>query len=387
MIFLIILVVISLLINIFFIFFDKVFSGFEKKYLRRYFAADTNDEIYRAKVITASLKMIKKRKTYMEMPEQTDFFKRLISLVIKNPYSRLARYFYPKSYLLAGVVRYGIKTQDKNIVDTVEKVFSFYLNVDGTPNFKVDKIDQAPFGLVAIDLYRWTKNNKYKIFSDSIFHFIEKTTNDSGLVLYNPNYARYYVDTLGMLCPFLMEYNQEFPNKRVLELALHNMNFYMENGLDTKSHLPFHAINLDTGLRLGPTNWGRGITWYLLGLYSIIKNTTEQNNPYYANYLFELEAVHATLEKERKENLWTQFPGCERDFDASASVAYAYVFNEKNNEEIDAQIMRVIKSKTSITGLIDFTSGDSNGINRYSSSKSYSEFSQGMLLFYLSTKV
>jgi rhamnogalacturonyl hydrolase YesR len=69
---------------------------------------------------------------------------------------------------LYGLTEYIIKTNDVNNLNKIKNNFEKLVNI------RIDKVDQAPFGIVALNLYDVYKDSKYLLFANSIFAFIKE---------------------------------------------------------------------------------------------------------------------------------------------------------------------------------------------------------------------
>lgn len=285
-------------------------------------------------------------------------------------------YFYPKAYLFAGLTEYGLRKANKRIMDNVKSYFEYYIDKDGRPSFAVDKVDQVPFGIAAINLYKMYGDVKYRQMADYLLQkLIAWSDSGTQLIPYrSPDDPVYYVDTLGMVCPFLVRYSEEFKDARAMALAERQIRHYVEHGIDKESFLPFHGILKMGGIKLGPTNWGRGIGWYLLALAEYRK---------YGGNQFEVESQGLAKTLARladNDSTWSQFLGTSKQFDATATTMFMYGINVifpgsySREHSIDA-LGRYIKD-----GVIKMNSGDNLDINQYSRTFGDSELSQGILL-------
>ncbi len=70
-------------------------------------------------------------------------------------------------------------------------------------------------------------------------------------------------------------------------------------------------------MKIGSTNWGRGIGWYLIGL-----NEVKRTNDFFRN---EYKALSEVLIKLRNaDGFWSQFLGSSEFFDASTTTMFLY---------------------------------------------------------------
>lgn len=375
----------SLFLNLVFIYFN-IYPYLRKRFLKEQYCVKETIDSFSQKVFKASNLLVFSNKTFMKMTERNDIISGISLLINGKKFNEFKKYSYPKAFLFLGVLKFISLKENKNELFKIKNRFDdLYLLADGQPTFKIDKVDQTVFALAALELFQLTGEKKYKIFVDSFYNYLLSIKSENGIIFYRRSSKVQYVDLIGMICPFLIEYGLKFNKQEALDLAYAHMNYWIEKGLDPESHLPFHCVHLETGTRVGPANWGRGIGWYGIGLAYIVANTNRENNPFYEIFSVELHALFETLNKLKNiDSLWGQFLGNPKGnglhFDGSASTMFLYMTVLSGKEtDFNSEICKY----TTIDGFIDFTSGDTEGINQYSRAFSKSEFSQGMLLLYL----
>ena len=110
--------------------------------------------------------------------------------------------------------------------------------------------------------------DKVKPAMDESLSVIMKNINDEGMVSYtggreNPDM---YVDTIGLVCPFLMLYSRIYEDAELENIAFRQLELFHKYGLYPGTALPNHAFNIKSKLPLGVYGWGRGTAWYFIGL-------------------------------------------------------------------------------------------------------------------------
>lgn len=241
-----------------------------------------------------------------------------------------------------------------------------------------------PFGLSFIALHQIHGEYKYRRGADQIYQYLkEKQSKDNKLILYREGDSRQFVDVLGMVVPFLIKYGITYNDKTALDVAYGQALFYIKMGLEGHTGFPFHAFSLDTGLRLGPANWGRGIGWYAIALAYVVHYTNNKNNREYATIRNEIDRLHKYLMVLRSNGYWGQFVTGERNdrIDTSTTSMFLYAFGLAGNEGPDeSELVDLLGRYTTAEGYLDYTSGDTYSVNRYALEYGKSELSQGMLL-------
>lgn len=334
-------------------------------------------------IVYKSLEMAKSDNPIMVWDEdelkQKGFTQTLFNLRFSDKPEDYKIFNYPRAFLYYGLSEYFIKSKDVKSLKEFKVIFDELIDINGNPKFKFDKVDQVPFGLASLNLYKSFKEDKYLKFSNFIFIKLNEMKNENGVVLYRKNSSMQFNDVLGMIVPFLLQYEKVKLDGESLKMAKNQLDFYIKNGVEKKFFLPTHGIQLDSKIKIGSSNWGRGIGWYLLGLSSYYKETGE--------YELELRGLLKTLnDLKNKEGLWTQFPGSSDNFDASPTTMFMYSLNSVNHGTYSkSDVINLLGKYISKEGQIKFTSGDTYGINNYNTAFGYSELSQGVLLLLLST--
>lgn len=329
-------------------------------------------------IFSKSMKMASSPTVAMVWGEPKGVTREILSFRNITNTSEFRTYNYPRAFLYYGISEFLIKRKDRKSLDKFKNIFDELMNEDGKPSFVVNRVDQAPFGLAALNLYKVYSESKYVLFSDYLYKQIDDLKDDDEIINYRKGSEVLLNDVLGMAVPFLVEYSQIKNDSIYLNLAIKQLDYYIKHGVDKETYLPTHGINRNERVKIGPTNWGRGVGWYYIALASIYQETGEFKEEY--------DGLRNTLlSLSNSDNLWNQFPGGGGRFDASASTMFIYSILLNDNLFYNKQeLLELLKPYISVKGEILQTSGDTFGLNRYSHSFGKSELSQGFLLLALS---
>jgi unsaturated rhamnogalacturonyl hydrolase len=134
-----------------------------------------------------------------------------------------------------------------------------------------------------------------------------------------------YVDTIGMICPFLAYYARLTSDKSALKFCSDHVLTFVARNIDAETHLPFHAYHDPGASRLGLHGWGRGTGWYVLGLCDIAAELIDEPELKEA-IVGEIRHVAGSLKRFQKPNgNWAiQIPVPEGPDDLSATAFCAY---------------------------------------------------------------
>lgn len=272
-------------------------------------------------------------------------------------------------YLYAGLSYYALYSQKskKKIVDYLINVSERFENsTHDSLRYRIDNIVQIPYGLMYINLYKITKNRKYLNISSSIYkQLLLLRLDGSNEIPYISNSDYRYVDGLGMFVPFLVEYYNLTGDTLSKKIAKDNIGIIQKYCVDEATGVPTHGYNPNTHLKLGSSNWGRGIGWYLLAL-SYFRDMADK----------QIENTIANLD-------YSQFPGQPYgDFDTSTALMFE-IFKQSRSSKRKANIS-VLKSHTTESGMITDCSGDTDSYNRYSHTFCKSELCNGLFLILIS---
>lgn len=333
------------------------------------------------KILDASLKMANSDKVTMvwENPSYS-FIDKVIALFKKKSShtDEFKKYNYPRAFLLLGIVNYLMKKNDKKAMNDFKILFDEYITQEGKPSFQLNRIDQVPFGEVALKLYTIYKEEKYLHFAHQLYHYIkENIASTDGIIDYRPGIKVVLNDMIGLCLPFLLHYSKTTNIEEATNIAEQQMNYFITYGTDAHSQLPAHGIDKITTTKVGSANWGRGIGWYILGL-----SACAESNQDYQTQFSKLEKSLNLL--KNKEQLWSQYPGSSEKFDASATLMIFYAILCNNPTYLTKnEFLNLLLPYLSQEGVVLQTSGDTIGLNEYSKTFGPSELSQGFLLLTL----
>lgn len=371
---------ICLLITIFLIdtrpFIRKKFNKKNKGY-QHFISTEEDYNQFIDKILATSLSMAKSKENLTIWSEQRSFTESVYRLLQFRSQRKHQFYNYPRAFLYLGLAKYLIKNNDTGRLEEFKAIFEKLTNQDGTPKFNKILIDHVPFGLCALLLYEFYNEKKFLCFAEQIYFSAILNNIDNGVILYRKNSDFVLYDTLGMTIPFLLKYSKIKNDPSIHELATNQIKNYLLYGCDMKTGIPVHGFNKETKIKVGSTNWGRGIGWYVLGLSEFFNNS---------ELLKEMQNIFVNLKKvELKNKLYSQFPGNSLEVDMSATLMFYYSFQKAKLLFWDKkELIDILGRFITKDGYIENTSGDTYYFNKYSSSFGKSEFSQGMFLLLLS---
>ena len=332
-------------------------------------------------IFNSAVAMANSNEVTMVWENSTDSFMEKVSSLLrrkKGLTEEFKKFNYPRAFLLLGIVNYIIKANDKKQLDDFKHLFNDYILPEGKTAFELNRIDQAPFGEVALQLYKIYGEKKYLVFAEQIYYYlIENIDPSDGIINYRPGIKVVLNDMIGLCVPFLLQFSETTNTPEAAKIAEQQMDYFLAYGADSISHLPAHGIAKNSKTKVGAANWGRGIGWYMLGLSACAKNNLRFMPP--------TSKIEASLQQlKTKQMLWSQFPGSSEKFDASASLMILYSIIINNPTYLTKnEFLNLLLPYLSQEGVVLQTSGDTGGLNEYSKTFGPSELSQGFLLLLL----
>lgn len=245
------------------------------------------------------------------------------------------------------------------------------------------------FGMLSYAILKTADNpENVKPAMDFTASLIFNNIDEKGLIAYTNSKAdpEKYVDTLGLVCPFLALYAKVYNKPEFEELAFKQLEFFHDNGLFVNTNLPNHAVNSDSNLPLGVYGWGRGVAWYTLGLIDTYYEL--ENNEYKEKILKWINSASLEYVKyQRDDGGFGSSLQRQQTYDSSATAAIAYfyircmdLFNENNYGSVVEQALEKLMKSTRVTGKIDWCQGDTKGIGVFAQTYDVMPFAQGLAL-------
>lgn len=267
------------------------------------------------------------RTKLISYPEKSDFSKKeKVKKVVNKALGRnqKAEGFSWHNAFLAQSLEFSHRL-DNNEED-LNSLIDYYnrWNEKGTP---VDNLDNIMNGTPLIYVYQQTKNDKYKEMVDVLVNFIinhEKDRLDS--LPYRPNGSdSIFIDSLGMISPFLAYYGKITKNTEIINLSVAQLNNFIEYGFDSHQNLPYHAYTLNNGEKKGIIGWGRAVGWLMIGIIDTLEHL-EPNHLEYEKLNTKFNELTVTALKYQKMNgsfSW-QLQALEGMNDSSATAMIGY---------------------------------------------------------------
>lgn len=171
-------------------------------------------------------------------------------------------------------------------------------------NCKIFFLDDAFSGVALIDLHQITGDEKYKKAADEIVNFLfHHETDAAGSLLYRPKQKNGYIfaDMIGMVCPFLCKYGSTYKDLNAVNLAITQIQNFIDFGMDAKTNLPYHGYQYENGIKYGVIGWGRAVGWLLMGMSEALAYI-EETHPGYETIKQAYRRIVDKVEVYQREN-------------------------------------------------------------------------------------
>lgn len=190
------------------------------------------------------------------------------------------RFHYHQGIFLSGVEQIYKITKDKKYGEYIKAWVDFNIDENGeAPNCFLTEFDDIQPGILLFDLYKITKDERYKKVLDKMYDTVEKwPTNALGGVWHKyHNKNQMWLDTMYMFGVFAATYASEFDKPYMFEKIYKQAKLMRENMTDAKTGLMYHMwdnskqhprVNKENGLI--ERCWGRAMSWYVVALAEII---------------------------------------------------------------------------------------------------------------------
>ena len=279
----------------------------------------------------------------------------------------------------------GLLESEKNIsLSRAKHTASSLLDENGKWKTKLSRVD---CGMLSYAILKASDDPvSVKAAMDESIAVIRRSINDAGMISYtgqidNPDM---YVDTIGLCCPFLVRYANEYGQPEFETIAFRQIESYHRYGMLNVTELPNHAFSLKYKLPLGVFGWGRGIGWYVIGL---MDSYEEMENEEYRFALKDWirDAAEEYKRFQRPDGGFGSIVQSTHTYDSSATAVLAWfyakcskLFDCEEYATVSEKCLKKLLSCTRINGAIDWCQGDTKGIGIFSQTYDVMPFAQGM---------
>ena len=318
----------------------------------------------------------------------------LLIVLNKSKVININEYFWHTALLTIGKERYYKLVKDKEIINELDSYYKNILKKKEKGYTTIQVVDQI-MNLYTLLYLKYEFNvNEYDSLIKEGIKLIDNITKDNEIIYYrNTNKNLILIDTLGMICPFLMRYSYYTGEKKYGEIAVNQLVSFIQNGVNEEDYFPYHSYNLTNKSNHGSSEWGRGIGWLLIGIVDSMEYIDKESKEY--SILKEyLNSFLPNLIKYQDNNGYFKCNIREydshKDSSATAFIGYSImraielkIINEDYKKYVEKACSAINKSMDE-KGRVWDCSEDCGGIGQYSM-KFSCNLSNGISLALIST--
>lgn len=340
-----------------------------------------NSELYTDEIINVC------RKELIKYPKSKPISKKQfilkLGLKLLNEYPKAEGFSWPNS-LMTQSLEYSHKLfENGKDLEILKRYYDLWI-AKGLP---IDNLDNTMNGYSLVYLYEKTKEKKYKDVLDSLASYLLNHSKDS---LNNLPYREtgsniIFIDTLGMISPFLIRYGTSVGNIDLIDLGTAQLRNFLEHGFDDSQELPYHAYKVGESEKYGIIGWGRAVGWILIGIVDSLEylDETHKDYPLLEEALEKLIKVVMNYQKDNGSFAW-QLQAVEGSEDSSSTSMIGYsLIKAVKLKLIDSiyldSILKIIDYLMSVTedGYVMKSSPECRGLGQYPQKYGWYPWSQG----------
>lgn len=233
-----------------------------------------NVEQFHKELTSGSLEFLKNEKR-LELPQYMNiqFWERFKKSLLKKDFPIMGIIHADQDgFMFLELLEDAIRISNNERINYLKNYFDSH-----TLELPFEHRDQAVQAISAVKLFNYTKEKRYKCYADKMYKWLLQQESEYG-ILYVPELKNSIVDVIGMVVPFLTEYAKGFNCPEAYELALRQIEIYTKYGCDKETGIPAFAYSIDSPhIKTGRINWGRGISWFVIGLSYVDTNKLSIN--------------------------------------------------------------------------------------------------------------
>lgn len=286
------------------------------------------------------------------------YLKRTAKMLTGRKVEPLDKINWPTGLLAKSLADYYMKNKNSEeariILDCLKKYYDKWIS----HGCKMYYLDDAFSGMALIDLHQITGDEKYKNAADTMVRYLfDHETDHAGSLPYRPNQKNDYIfaDGIGMICPFLCKYGSTYGDMNAINLAVTQIQNFIEYGMDAKTGLPYHGYHYETGVKYGIIGWGRAVGWLMIGMSESLAYM-ENDRPSYEMIKQSYRRLVDKVEAYQLEGgLYSWQLGAKEgpiDTSATAMILYAIARSLETKVLIGIHKSRMIRGREALWGTV-----------------------------------
>lgn len=336
-------------------------------------------------VTQKSLQWLKKTPTI----KLTDNNRLILIDILRGNYKRDSIQHWQEAALVLGLTATYAQTKNETIRKQIETYVNRKIKADGNWINPITESDGIILGYAFIQT-PWINHQKLKPAYDSLWNLIKELKGQHTTVTYKRHTQKFrYVDTIGFICPFLIEYGQKFQVPEAVDLAIAQLEEFNAYGMYPNQFIPCHTYTTKTQLPVGLFGWGRGLGWYAIGLIDTWRalDNTHPKKEEMTKWVEQFARMAMQFQRENGSWGWlVMSENAQADSSATATLAW-FLTNASTISTIQSEsnlsvekALHYLMKVTRRDGAIDFSQGDTKGIGIHSQEFDILPFTQGFAL-------
>lgn len=285
-------------------------------------------------------------------------------------------FFWINGLLAEGIISYGQFDKDPYAYQELTKFYDYFL-LKSRMRIKCFYLpDQIIHANVLLKLVKDGKNKYEKLIHDAAEYIKKESSQDPNLLIhYRGKNFDFYIDSLGMLIGFCLNYGVFYQDYAMISIGLAQMDFTLQHCMNQEMRLPYHICKNKNNEVAGPWSWGRGIGWYMIGLTEILLNIKE-NHEKYPVYLRAYQDSLKSIFTTQDQNGYLYNDIILKDhIDTSTTAMIGYCLgvgiekgfvNRMDYESLFIKSINALHKSTEQNGKVNDSSGECKGVNQYS---------------------
>ena len=238
---------------------------------------------------------------------------------------------YYETFTWSGALKYAALTKDKKLIKLLQDKFDLLLTTEKAYLPPKTHVDLNTFGSLALELYKVTKDEKYKeiglAYADSQWELPEnakpkeKDWADKGYTWQ----TRLWIDDMYMITILQTEAYKVTKDMKYIDRAAKEMVLYLDE-LQRPNGLFYHAPDV-------PYYWGRGNGWIAAGMAELLQSLPKDHKDRPRIMKGYLVMMKSLKNYQNSKGLWNQLvdqPDWWTETSGSAMFTFAFIMGVKN---------------------------------------------------------
>lgn len=212
-----------------------------------------------------------------------------------------------------------------------------------------------------------------------------------GSVQYRSTSDYVFIDSLGMICAFLLKYSKSTGDIKYHDLAILQFTNFLKNGYDKASGLPYHGFNGAENEKQGIIGWGRSVGWLLFGLSESLALVEKSDESYEQLRRQAMTLIDTVCAYQRDDGGFSwQLQAMDGPIDTSATAMIGYGIAKLSRLGILeteyagqlAQINHCLEGYVTEDGFMEHSSAECLGFSMYPQTYTRNAWGQGFSILY-----